>query len=60
MTSNQKEMLAEIVDGENPICLHVLGQSLVDSLSQICREQALTIRELESRIIQLEHERESK
>ena len=56
MNDNQKKLLDEILDtGKNPVCLHALGQSLVDSLCEIIREQNSMINTIKA-VYELEKE----
>lgn len=44
MKPHLEKLLREILlENKNPVCLHTLGQSLVDSLCEIIREQATAI-----------------
>lgn len=38
LTDSERKLLSEIRAGHNPICLHVLGQSLADALTSIIRK----------------------
>jgi len=39
LTPQQTDLLAEVLSGHNPTCLHILGQGLSNELSEIIRDQ---------------------
>ncbi len=41
-----QELLDEILEGNNPVCLSDLGQSIVDNLCEIIRDQNRLILDL--------------
>ena len=43
LTDAEQQLKRKIVAGETPICMHMLGQGLVNSLSNIIRAQTETL-----------------
>ena len=46
MTKEQEDLAKRIIDGETPVCLHILGQSLVNELCAIIKAQDSFITDL--------------
>jgi hypothetical protein len=38
--NKRQKLLQEILLGHNPVCFHILGQSLADEMSEVIRELA--------------------